>query len=153
MALQIEKPGKRTEYILQADRESSSPTKFMLRSLTWEQMGEIGELALLSFEQAMKIAAIVQPSREEKRTLTSEEIQRVNDIAPMDAKSAARLTQQHAIAVRYGVAEISGLLDEEGQPYALSAAELARIAPSEVLHELGTQIMEISRYSGSAIKK
>ena len=153
MALKIEKPGKRTEYILLADRESSAPTRFILRALSWEQSAEIGELAALSFEQALKIAAITAPSRDEKRELTPDEINRINEVAPMDSKAAIRLTRQHAIAVRYGVAEIVGLLDGDGQPYALSGVEFAAVAPDIVLHELGTEIMRISRYSEVAIKK
>lgn len=153
MALQIEKPGKRIEYILKADRESSQPTKFFLRALTRDQVGEIGELANLNQIQAMKIAAIVGPSRAEKRALNEDEIERINEVAPMDAKAAGRLLKQHALAARYGIAEIVGLVDENGSPYALSGAEFAEIAPGEVLHEIGSVILENSRYSEVEIKK
>ncbi len=153
MALLIEKPGKRTEYILKADRESSAPTKFMLRALTWDEKAEVGELAPMTLEQAMQINAITGPAAAENRELTAEELQRIAEIAPMDKAAARQLTRQHAVAVRNGVAGIEGLLDTDGQPLAMTGAELARLAPGSVLMEIGTEIMRISRYSEDAIKK
>lgn len=153
MALQIERPGKSIEYILTADRESSAPTKFFLRSLTWEEKAEVGELAPMTLDQAIQINAITGPASEEQRELTAEELERIAAIAPMDKTMARQLTKQHAIAVRYGVVEINGLLDRDSQPLKMSGAELARLAPGAVLMELGTEILNISRHSEDAIKK
>lgn len=153
MALQIEKPGKRSEYILKADRESSAPTKFSLRALTWEEKAEVGELSPMTLDEAVKINAITGPAAEEKRELTAEELERIAQIAPMNKNTARQLTKQHAIAVRYGVVGVEGLLDTDGQPLLMTGAELARLAPGSVLMELGTEILRMSRYSEDAIKK
>lgn len=153
MALQIEKPGKRTEYVLKADRESSAPTTFLLRALTWDEKAEVGELAPMTLDQAMQINAITGPAAAEARELTTEELERIAAIAPMDKSAARQITKQHAVAVRYGLAEIRGLLDTDGQPLAMPSAEFARLAPGAVLMELGTEILRISRHSEDAIKK
>ncbi len=153
MALQIEKSGKHHEYILKADRESSAPTKFQLRQLTWEEMSEVGQAAALTVEQLAAIARITAASREEGRDLNSEEIEQVVKVMPADAESMHRMLQQHATAVRYGVVGINGLLDTDDQPLTMTAAELARRAPQTVLLELGTEIMRMSRYNEDAIKK
>ena len=153
MALQIEKPGTNREYILNADRASSAPTKFQLCTLSWKERNEIGELAPLRFDQAVKIAAITQEARAENRELSPEEIERIDAIAPMDAKSAGRMLHQHALAVRYGVTSIDGLLDGDGMPLKMSGADFSQHAPDEVLHELGAEIIRISAYSEVAIKK
>lgn len=153
MALQIEKPGKKSEYILKADRDSSAPTKFLLRALTWDEKGEVGELAPMTLEQALQINAITTPAAAEKRELTPEELSKVAEIAPMDKTVMRQITRQHAIAVRHGVVEILGLLDTDGQPMTMSPAEFARHAPGTVLTELGTEILRISQYSEDAIKK
>lgn len=153
MALQIEKPGKRSEYILKADRESSAPTKFALRALTWDEIMEINEFAPMTFEQARQINAITGPAAEQERELTAEELERIAQIAPINKSAARQLTKQHAIAVRYGVVGVEGLLDTDGQPLLMTGAELARLAPGAVLIELGTEILRMSRYSEDAIKK
>lgn len=153
MALQIKKPGIRTDYVLAADRESSQPTRFVLRALTWDEMMEIGELTTITLEQALQIHAITSAARDEQREMTPEENERVNAVAPMDGRAARRLTQQHALAVRYGVAEIRGLLDTDGAALKMSGAELASAAPGDVIIELGTEIMRISRHGDDVIKK
>src|SRR3990170_2643327 len=124
MALQIEKSGKLHDYILKADRESSAPTTFQLRQLTWEEMSEVGEIAQLSVAQIAEIAKITAPSRAEGRDLNSEEIEQVVKAMPADAESTHRLLRQHATAVRHGVVSVKGLLDSDGQPLTLSAAAL-----------------------------
>lgn len=153
MALQLERPGKTSEYILKADRESAAPTRFLLRALTWDEKGEVGELAPMTLDQALQINAITAPAAAEQRDLTSEELSRIAAITPMDKTTARQLLRQHSIAVRYGVAEIRGLIDTDGQPLTMSPAEFARSAPGSVLTELGTEILRISSYSEDAIKK
>lgn len=153
MALKIEKPGRREEYVLEADRESSQRTVFDLRPLQWEEQAEVNEHAPMTQEQAIKIAAILAPVRAEERNLTREETARIVEVAPMDAGYTRRSTKQAAIAVRYGVTAIRGLVDSEGNPVEMSSAEFARAAPGSVLRELGARIMEISRLEESLIKK
>ena len=153
MALRIEKPGRREKYSLEADRESSQPTVFELRPLTWEEMAEVNEHAPMTQEQAVKVAAIVAPTRAEKRDLSPDEIARIAEVAPMDAAYTRRSTKQAAIAVRYGVTGIRGLLDSDGNPQDMSSVEFAKSAPASVLRELGGQIIRLSRLEETLIKK
>jgi hypothetical protein len=153
MALRIEKPGKRVEYVLKADRESSAPTKFFLRPITWEEKAEMGEVAAMTLEQALGINAITSSAAAEKRELTEAELKRIAEIAPLDASGVRRLTKQHAIAVRYGVVDVEGMLDRDDQPLKMSGAELARFLTRDAILELGTEIVRLSSYSEDAIKK
>ncbi len=153
MALKIEKPGRRQEYTLLADRESSQPTVFELRPLTWEEMAEMQELSPLTLEQSLRITAIVAAAKAEARALTQDDLNRVEEIAPTDGTRLKKLTQQHALAVRYGVVNIRGLVDIEGNPIEMIGSELARHAPTPVLHELGAEIVRISRLDEDRIKK
>lgn len=153
MALKIDKPGRSEEYTLKADRESSAPTVFEIRPLTWEEMAEVNEYAPMTPEQAVKIAAIMAPARAEGRDMTSEEFARIDAIAPMDAAYTRRATKQAAIAVRYGLTGIRNLVDLKGEPTEMTAVEFARNAPGSVLRELGGRIVEISRLEDDLIKK
>ncbi|MEW6332461.1 MAG: hypothetical protein AB1560_13470, partial [Pseudomonadota bacterium] len=135
MALRIEKTGRRVEYILHADRESSAPTKFILRPLTWEEESEAEEHKpniAMTTEQAVQINEIRAKAREEGRdddNLTIEELQRIGQIAPGDPANEKIITRQHAVRCRYGIVEIQNLLDTDDKPLALSGAEFARRAP------------------------
>jgi len=149
MALRVDKPGRKQEYVLIADRESSKPTKFMIRPLTWEEMAEILELAPMTMEQAVKINAIVQTAKEAKRALTAAENQRIGEIAP---QSALKMTKQHALALRYGVSDILGLEDLDGNPLSMTSLAFARHASAEVINEIGAEILRISQHSEDAIK-
>lgn len=153
MGLSIDGPGSRSEYILKADRESSAPTRFSLRPLTWEEKAEVGEMAIMTLEQAMQVHAITGAAEAEGRELTEEELARIAEIAPLDNSSSRRITKQHATAVRYGVVEIAGLIDRDGKPLKMTSAEFARFAPAPVLVELGTEILKRSQWSGDEIKK
>jgi hypothetical protein len=154
MAWQVEKPGKRVEYILKADRESSAQTKFFLRPLSWEERTEVGELAPMTLEQAMQIYAITSVAEKENRELTPEEVEHIAAVAPMDRSKARQMFRQHALAVRYGLERIEGLQDKEGNPLDLNAAEFVRLTRSTaVLVELGTEILKITGYSEDALKK
>lgn len=153
MALKIDKPGRHEEYILLADRESSQPTVFDLRPLSWEEMAEVNEHAPMTQEQAVKVVAIMAPARAEGREMSKEEMARMAEVAPMDATYTRRATKQAAIAARYGVTGIRGLVDLEGKPIQMSSAEFARSAPGLVLRELGAEIIRISRLEEDIIKK
>lgn len=153
MALKVEKPGRREEHILLADRESSQPTVFELRPLSWEEMAEVNEHAPMTQEQAVKVVAIMAPARAEGREMTKDEMARMAEVAPMDATYTRRATKQAAVAVRYGVIGIRGLVDLDGKPMEMSSAEFAKSAPGSVLRELGAEIIRISRIEEDLIKK
>ena len=159
MALRVEKTGRRSEYILQADRESSEPTKFTLRPLTWEEEAEANEYTPaipMSAEQAAQINIIMAKVREDGRQpedLTTAEIMQVSAIAPVPASQIKLITKQHAVRVRYGIVEIHGLLDVDNKPATMTGAEFARQAPEDVIQELGVEIKRLSRLPEGAIKK
>lgn len=158
MALRVNKSNKPTEYILLADRASSQPTKFLLRPLSWEEDTEAEDLApaqTMTLEQAQAVGEVMQKVRADGRSpaeLTPEEIARINEIAPSDARRVNALTKQHAVRCRYGIVEIRGLLDQDDQPMKMSGAEFARTAPKEVIFELGTEILRISKLAEAEIK-
>jgi hypothetical protein len=158
MALRIEKTGRRVEYILHADRNSSTPTRFILRPLTWEEESEAEEhkpAISMTAEQAALINEIRAKAREEGRdddNLTIEELQRIGEISPGDPANAKIITRQHAVRCRYGIVEIQGLLDTDDKPVSISGAEFARRAPSTLVCELGLEIRRISRLPVDAIK-
>lgn len=153
MALKIEKPGRREEYTLGADRESSQPTVFELRPLSWEEMAEMQELSPLTLDQSLRITAIVAAAKAAARALTQDDLKRIEEIAPTDGTRLKKLTQQHALAVRYGITGIRGLVDLNGDPTEMGGPEFARQAPATVLHELGAEIVRISRLAEDRIKK
>lgn len=153
MALKVEKPGRHEEYILLADSESSQPTVFEMRPLSWEEMAEVNEHAPMTQEQAVKVVAIMAPARVEGREMTKDEMARMAEVAPMDATYTRRATKQAAVAVRYGVIGIRGLVDLDGKPMEMSSAEFAKSAPGSVLRELGAAIIRISRLEEDLIKK
>lgn len=153
MALRIDKPGRREEYVLNADRESSEPTVFELRPLTWEEMAEVNEQVPMTPEQALQVAAIVAPARAEGRELNEDEILRIHEAVPMDVRHLRKVTKQMAVAARYGIARIRNLLDLDGNVIEMGSAEFARQAPAEALREIGARVLEISRHPGDTIKK
>jgi hypothetical protein len=159
MALRIEKPGRTAEYVLLADRESSQPTKFILRPLTWEEENEAEEHAppqSMTAAQAAAIGEVMQQVRAEGRDttdLTAAEIARINEIAPPDARRINLMTKQHAVRCRHGIVEIRGLLDRDDKPMTMTGAEFARRAPQDAIWELGVEIQRLSRLSEDVIKK
>ena len=159
MALRVEKTGRRSEYILKADRESSQPTKFILRPLTWEEEAEASEITAampMSADQALQINSITAKAKDEGRdieNLSAEELARIVEIAPPDARSVNSFTKQHAVRVRYGILDILNLIDLNDQEVKMSGAEFARQAPAEVIFELGLEIQRLSRLPEGAIKK
>ena len=159
MALRVEKTGRRSEYILKADRESSQPTKFILRPLTWEEEAEASEITAampMSADQALQINSITAKAKDEGRdieNLSAEELARICEIAPPDARSVNSFTKQHAVRVRYGILDILNLIDLNDQEVKMSGAEFARQAPAEVIFELGLEIQRLSRLPEGAIKK
>lgn len=153
MALKIDKPGRSKEYILQADRESSSPTVFEFRPLTWEEMAELNEYAPMTAEQAVQIAAIMASARAENRELTPEESERIAQILPLDATYTRLATKQAAVAVRHGITRILNLVDLDGNRLEMSGAEFAKYAPGSALRELGQEIIKNSRLEEDLIKK
>lgn len=153
MALKFDKPGRRTDYVLKADRESEQLTVFVLRPLTWIEMDEVNAETPFTEEQAMQIAIIAAPARVEKRALTAKELQQIEAASPRDSHYVKRLTRYFARAARFSLVEIRGLLDLAGNPTEAKPEEFLAHAPVEVLHELGAQAIEISRHSEDLIKK
>ncbi len=151
--LRIQRPTKRTEYILEEDRDSSAPTVFVLRPLTWDQVAEVGSASPLSPEQAQAHAAIFLAAQREGRELTVAELNEINKIAPMNAQYLRALTHQMAIAARYGVAEIRNAIDFEGAPLTINAVEFVEHGRAEHVRELGGEVMRISQFAEDAIKK
>jgi hypothetical protein len=153
MALRIDRPGRRHEYVLEADRESSKPTVFVLRPLTQIEMTEVHELSPLSLEQAFRINAIMARVKAENREATADETREINEIAPYDMARLHKQVLQNARTVRLGLEEIRELTDLDGSPLALSAAEFAQRAPTAVLRELAEEIVRLSRLGEDHIKK
>jgi len=158
MALRVEKTGRRSEYILKADRESSAPTKFILRPLTWEEESEAGEIKAvspMSADQALQIQKNLAQAKDDGRDAenkNADDMARTNEIAPPETHFVNAITKQHAVRCRHGIVEILGLLDIENKPIAMSSAEFARQAPMDVICELGLQIQRITRLPDGAIK-
>ena len=153
MALKFDKPGRRIEYVLKADRGSESLTIFALRPLTWMEMEEVNAETPFSEEQALQIAVIAAPARAEKRALTQDEMREIEAASPRDTHYMRRLTRYFARAARFSLVEIRGLIDLAGNPTEARPDEFLAHAPVEVLHELGAQAIEISRHSEDIIKK
>ncbi len=151
--LRIQRPTKRTEYILEEDRASSAPTVFVLRPLTWDQFAEASAANPLTPEQAQAQAAIYLQAQREGRELTVAEIVKMEQIAPKTPEYRRGLTKQYAIAVRYGVVEIKGAVDDEGKPWDLGAVEFSTYALGQHIQEVGMEIMRISGFIEDAIKK
>lgn len=153
MALKMTKPGKTREYVLRADRASQQQTYFDLRLLTHEQIDELEELSPMSAEQAARIAAIMAEAHAAGRAEpTEDEMQRINEVAPMDRAYMRKLLRQCKRAVELGVVRIRGLIDDEGNALEMGAEEFARTAPKTVLFELGTEILRSSKPDEDFIK-
>ncbi len=153
MALIIDMPGRRDEYILKADRESSQPTVFELRPLSWEEQEEVMALSPTTPVQAVQIAAIAAAARAEKRELTAEESARITEITSADTGYMRKLTKYLATAARLGLTGIRGAVGKDGNPVQVSPPDFTRHAPVEALREIGARVLEISRLSEDIIKK
>lgn len=145
MAIRVDVPGRTFDYVLKADRASDQKTVFVLRPLAWEEDAEVKELSPLMPEQAMNIYAITSICAAEKREMTIEEIGRINEIVPHDARYMHKLTAQLARAVHFGVVSIKNLQDLQGNPAKMAGPEFARIGRAEEIREIGAEIMRISQ--------
>lgn len=145
MAVVMHKPGKTTEYVLRADRASSAPTAFDLRPLTWEEMEQIEDLAPMTQEQAIQIAAIMTEANTAGREPNETELARMNEVMPIDRAYMRKLLRQCVRAVRFGLARIRGMLDDDGNAIELSPDDFVRQAPKGILLELGSEILRNSK--------
>lgn len=138
-------PARRFEYVLREDAGSERPTTFILRRLTWAELGEFAARSPYTLEQSVAISRIVEAARAEGHPLGDEDNAAIEAIAPTTTELLAKLTHAFADVVREGVVEIRGLLDEHGNPLAMSPADFARAAPPAVIQELGNEILARSR--------
>lgn len=152
MTLMLNKPGKTSEYVLRADRESAQKTYFDLRTLTAEEIEELEDLAPMTEEQALKLVAIMAQAHAEERDPNDDEIARMNEVVPMDRAYMRRLHRQCQRAVRVGLVGIRGMLDRDGKPLDMSAEDFARYAPKPIVFELGAEIQRRSRPAEDFIK-
>ena len=155
MALKVSKPGKLTEYVLQADRESEQKTFFDLRPLTQEEIGQFNAMSPLTPEQSLRMAVIVTPSIVEGRQMNDEELVRVQAVVPnANAPDHANAVfRQYAYVVRRGVTGIRGLLDETGAAQEMTAATFVEQADRPTVIEIGIEILRISQLDRVQIKK
>lgn len=143
--MRIADPARRSEYILKADRESASPTVFVLRRLTREQMLDCAAAAPISMQEVMRIGRIVTAAKAEARELNDEENAVMKALEPQNFAEVKRALGSHALAIELGVTEIRSLTDEHGAPLAMSAADFARAAPADVVSELGEAVVNFSQ--------
>ncbi len=155
MALKVSKPGRRTEYVLQADRESEQKTVFELGPLTQEEIGQFNAMTPLTPMQSMQLAVVVSPSIAEGRQLNDEELSRIQELVPnANAPDHANAVfRQYGYAVRRGVKAIRDLLDDEGNPQTMDAAAFVEVADRTSVIELGIEILRISQLDRVQIKK
>lgn len=143
--MRINNPSKVFDYTLLADRESQSPTVFVLRRLTWEEIGEYQIASPLSLSDAMRAARIVAAAEEENRKLTDEEAAQIDAAFPDTPEHIVRITAAYAKILPYGILEIRNLQDESGAPITLEPKVFVKAAPGAVIRELGQELMRISR--------
>jgi hypothetical protein len=143
--MKINNPSRRFEYILQSDREAQSPTVFCLRRLTWEELGDYQMASPVNLDRAIEVARIAQAAQAQARELTSEEVERLSELVPNTTEFMKKITAAYVVALRFGLVEIRGLQDENNQPLELSVPDFLRAAPSAVIHELGQELMQMSR--------
>lgn len=152
MAVRVLNPEKTVDYILKSDRDSEAPTVFVLRPLTWEQAGEFMQAAPLTPQQAARIQAITSRAREEGRELTPDESEQINAIAPNGVELVLNTSRHYAVAIRHGLVEIRGLLDQTGAAMQVTPAEFARRGSPAMLEELANEILSMSVLSEDARK-
>lgn len=152
MAVVIHKPGKTTEYVLRADRASAAATVFDIRPLTWEEKEQIEDLAPMTQEQAIQIAAIMTAANSDGREPNETELARMNEVMPIDRAYMRKLLRQCVRAVRFGLVRIRGMIDDDGNAIELSPEDFARQAPKGLLLELGSEILRNSKGDEGFIK-
>lgn len=150
--MKIVHPKRRWEYVLAIDRESDAKTVFVLRRLTWEELNEVQAASPFTAEQALAFDRLTAQARSEKRDPTPAEIEALNQAVPNWMRHVGGLVGMHAVACRYGLEEVRGLLDEKGNPLKVDSAEFIRIAPREAIAELGAEIFRISTLSEDEAK-
>lgn len=150
--MKINNPARTFDYVLQADREAQSPSVFVLRRLTWEELGEFQMASPVSMESAMPIARTVQAAQAAGRELTAQEVDQMNALVPNTAEFLKKITAAYVVALRFGLTEIRALQDEDGQPIELSVPTFLRAAPGEVIQELAQELMRLSRLPESERK-
>ncbi|MFO1322215.1 MAG: hypothetical protein U1F52_21620 [Burkholderiales bacterium] len=148
MSVRIINPASRTEYILKEDRDSDKPTIFVLRPLTWLEMGEYLKESRLTLDQSNRVLGIKQRADNEERALSAEEDAEIEAI--IGDTNWAELFQsqrQDRIAVAIGLVEVRGLIDQDGKPYACAPVEFAQRATPSILNELCLEILRLSKIS------
>lgn len=148
MAIRIMSLDRTWEYTLEEDRASESPTVFVLRRLTWEQMQEVNALSPYLPSQLRRIELAREAAKHEERELSEEEIQSILTESGRDERQVAvAITRMYACAVRLGLKEVRNVADENGQPISIGADDFVKAASTGMLRELGEQIIAGSRLS------
>jgi len=144
--MKMHRPGKTKKYILEQDRDSEHPTEFELRGLTWKELDKVNTHSTMSIADAMAIRSITEKAKNENRDLNNDEREKINGIAALDNEASHKLNVQHATACKYGLVSVGKLFDDEGE-FEMTSEEFIEKAPAFVLHELGGEIIRMSRYS------
>ena len=149
--MKMHRPGRTKTYVLEQDRDSEHPTEFTLRGLTWKELDEVNKHSTMSIADAIAIRTITQSAAEEGRELTDEEREKINSIAALDKEASHKLNVQHATACGFGIVSVGKLFDKDGE-FEMKPDEFIEAAPPFVLHELGGEIISMSRYSEDEAK-
>lgn len=139
--------GARREYILTEDRDSETPTIFVLRRLTSEQLVRVVELSPMPIHVAMQVQAIHGRASSEAREITDDERAEIERLMPADedAVRTARNARQMREATRFGLVEIRNVVDESGKPAVVAPNDFVeRCDRLEWLFELGNAVIEFS---------
>ncbi len=142
--MRLANPATTREYVLEADRKSDPATVFVLRRLTREQLFEYASRAPFTVAQATELAAIRERAKREARALTAAEQKHFDALEPKTFADIARALESFAYTVSVGVVEIRNLLDERGKPLKMTPEKFAKVAPAEVIKELGEAVLEHS---------
>lgn len=146
--MKLHQKGATKVYILDADRESETPTKFHLKRLTWRQFNELNRMTVVGMDAAFEIKQINDAVKAESREMTTDEATRMNELVRIDANFLEKLSEQMARACAFGLERIEDLFDQDGDPWKIAVDEFIELADSGTLRELGQVIIENSKVHG-----